>query len=64
MALDNNPPPGRESFFDDRTVRSTALLPGAPATTPLTGAAAAVSAITALRSEGLSVKSLQEYHQR
>jgi hypothetical protein len=33
-----------------------------PAITTLTGAAAAVSAIGALRQEGLSVKSLQEYH--
>jgi uncharacterized protein YbgA (DUF1722 family) len=33
-----------------------------PAITTLTGAAAAVSAIAALRSEGLTVKSLQEYH--
>jgi hypothetical protein len=35
---------------------------GVPAITTLTGAAAAVSAIAALRSEGLEVKSLQEYH--
>jgi hypothetical protein len=38
------------------------MLQGVPAITTLTGAAAAVSAIGALRSEGLSVKSLQEYH--
>ena len=62
IALVINTPLGRESFFDDRTVRSIAMLQGVPAITTLTGAAAAVSAIGALRSEGLSVKSLQEYH--
>jgi len=58
-----NTPLGRESFFDDRAVRSVAMMQGVPAITTLTGAAAAVSAIRALRSEGLSVKSLQEYHE-
>jgi carbamoyl-phosphate synthase large subunit len=57
-----NTPLGRESFFDDRTVRSVAMLQGVPAITTLTGAAAAVSAIGALKAEGLNVKSLQEYH--
>jgi carbamoyl-phosphate synthase large subunit len=57
-----NTPLGRESFFDDRTVRSVAMMQGVPAITTLTGAAAAVSAITAQRTEGLKVKSLQEYH--
>ncbi len=57
-----NTPLGRESFFDDRTVRSVAMLQGVPAITTLTGAAAAVSAIAAQRTEALNVKSLQEYH--
>ena len=57
-----NTPLGRESFFDDRTVRRVAMLNGVPAVTTLTGAAATVSAIAALRTEGLTVKSLQEYH--
>jgi hypothetical protein len=38
------------------------MMQGVPAITTLTGAAAAVSAIGARRSEGLSVKSIQEYH--
>jgi hypothetical protein len=38
------------------------MMQGVPAITTLTGAAAAVSAIAAMRREGLSVKSLQEYH--
>jgi carbamoyl-phosphate synthase large subunit len=62
IALLINTPLGRESFFDDRTVRRVAMLQGVPAITTLTGAEAAVSAIAALKAEGLSVKSLQEYH--
>ena len=62
VALVINTPLGRESFFDDRTVRRIAMLQGVPAITTLTGADAAVSAIAALRSAGLTVKSLQEYH--
>ena len=62
IALVINTPLGRDSFFDDKTVRSVAMLQGVPAITTLTGAAAAVSAIEAIRREGLSVKSLQEYH--
>jgi carbamoyl-phosphate synthase large subunit len=63
IALVINTPLGRESFFDDRAVRSAAMLQGVPAITTLTGAAAAVSAIAALRHEGLTVKSLQEYYE-
>jgi len=62
ISLVINTPLGRESFFDDRAVRRTAMLQGIPSITTLTGAAAMVSAIAALRAEGLSVKSLQEYH--
>jgi len=62
ISLVINTPLGRESFFDDRAVRRTAMLQGIPSITTLTGASAMVSAIAALRAEGLSVKSLQEYH--
>jgi carbamoyl-phosphate synthase large subunit len=62
IALVINTPLGRESFFDDRAVRRVAMLQSVPAITTLTGAAAAVSAIAALKAEGLDVKSLQEYH--
>jgi carbamoyl-phosphate synthase large subunit len=47
-----NTPLGRESFFDDRTVRRAAMMHEVPCITTLTGAAAAVSAIRALRSRG------------
>src|SRR6185295_1377271 len=63
IALVINTPLGRDSFFDDRAVRSVAMMQGVPAITTLTGAAACVSAIAAMRTEGLSVKSLQEYHE-
>ena len=57
-----NTPLGRESFFDDRTVRRIAMMHGVPCITTLTGAAATVNAIKAIRSEDLSVRALQEYH--
>jgi carbamoyl-phosphate synthase large subunit len=57
-----NTPLGRESFFDDRTVRRIAMMQGVPCITTLTGAAATVNAIRAMHSEGLSVRALQEYH--
>jgi carbamoyl-phosphate synthase large subunit len=57
-----NTPLGRESFFDDRTVRRAAMMQGIPCVTTLTGASASVSAIRALRDAGLDVRSLQEYH--
>ena len=57
-----NTPLGSESFFDDRTVRRIAMMHGVPSITTLTGAAAAVNAIKALRTEGLTVRTLQEYH--
>jgi len=57
-----NTPLGRASFFDDRALRRAAMLHGVPCITTLTGAAAAVSAIRALRSQALTVKPLQDYH--
>jgi carbamoyl-phosphate synthase large subunit len=62
IALVINTPLGRESFFDDRTVRRAAMMHGVPCITTLTGAAATVAAIKALREEGLDVRTLQEYH--
>ena len=57
-----NTPLGRASFFDDRTVRRAAMLHGVPCITTLTGGAAAVSAIRAIRSHKLGVRALQDYH--
>ena len=62
VALIINTPLGRDSFFDDLTVRRIAMLHGVPCITTLTGAAAAVSAIRAMQNEALTVRSLQQYH--
>jgi len=57
-----NTPLGRDSFFDDRAVRRAATMAQVPCITTLTGASAAVSAIRALRTHTLSVRSLQDYY--
>jgi carbamoyl-phosphate synthase large subunit len=57
-----NTPLGRDSFFDDRTVRRAAMLRAIPCITTMTGAAATVSAIRAQRAERLDVRALQDYH--
>jgi carbamoyl-phosphate synthase large subunit len=57
-----NTPLGRESFFDDRAVRRAAMMHDVPCITTLTGAAAAVSAIRALRKQGVDVRALQDYY--
>ena len=59
-----NTPLGRDSFFDDLAVRRAATMAQVPCITTLTGASAAVSAITALRSQALTVRSLQDYYTR
>ena len=57
-----NTPLGRESFFDDLTMRRIAMVTGVPCLTTMTGAAATVAGIRALRSEQRSVRPLQDYH--
>ncbi|MGH9383092.1 MAG: carbamoyl-phosphate synthase large subunit [Vicinamibacterales bacterium] len=57
-----NTPLGRESFFDDKAVRRAAMMAEVPCITTITGAAAALEAIRALRGEGLSVRALQDYY--
>jgi carbamoyl-phosphate synthase large subunit len=57
-----NTPLGRESFFDDRAVRRAAMMHQVPCITTLTGAAAAVSAIRAMRDQGVAVRALQDYY--
>ena len=57
-----NTPLGRESFFDDRAVRRAATMAQVPCITTLTGASASVMALKALRTQGLSVRSLQDYY--
>jgi carbamoyl-phosphate synthase large subunit len=57
-----NTPLGRESFFDDRAVRRAAMMHEVPCITTLTGAAATVSAIRAMRKQGVTVRALQDYY--
>ncbi len=62
VALVVNTPLGRESFFDDRTVRRVAMMHTVPCITTLTGASATVAAIRALRTQTLGVRALQDYY--
>jgi carbamoyl-phosphate synthase large subunit len=57
-----NTPLGKESFFDDGAIRKSATLHGVLAVTTLTGAAATVRAIEAVRERAMDILSLQEIH--
>ncbi|HEV8335556.1 MAG TPA: carbamoyl-phosphate synthase large subunit [Candidatus Polarisedimenticolia bacterium] len=57
-----NTPLGRESHFDEESIRRTATSRGVPCITTLSGGAAAVEGIRALRQGGLDVAPLQAYH--
>ena len=58
-----NTPLGKRSFFDEGALRQAAVMYGVPYTTTLSAATAAVEAIRAMRSNGVSVRSLQEWYQ-
>jgi carbamoyl-phosphate synthase large subunit len=62
ISLVINTPLGRASYFDDRALRRAAMTHGVPCITTLTGAAAAVSAIRAMRTEVSEVRALQDYY--
>jgi carbamoyl-phosphate synthase large subunit len=53
---------GRESHFDEMAIQKTASQRGVPCITTLSGGAAAVEGIRALKREGLEVAPLQEFH--
>ena len=59
-----NTPLGKESFFDERSIRRAAVHYRIPCITTIPGAIAAVAGIRALQRETLDVRSLQEYHQQ
>jgi len=59
-----NTPLGKESFFDERSIRRAAVHYRIPCITTISGAIAAVAGIRALQRETLDVRSLQEYHQQ
>jgi carbamoyl-phosphate synthase large subunit len=58
-----NTPLGRQSHYDEKSIRRAATQFGVACITTLSGAAAAVNAIRTLRREKLSVRTLQEYHE-
>jgi carbamoyl-phosphate synthase large subunit len=60
LALVINTPFGKASFFDEVAIRRAAIVYGVPTLTTLSGAAAAVEAIRALRDDVWTVQSLQE----
>jgi carbamoyl-phosphate synthase large subunit len=62
IALVINTPLGRDSFYDEKSIRRAAVHYRIPCITTLTGARAAVEAIEALHKEHLEIGSLQEYH--
>jgi carbamoylphosphate synthase large subunit len=57
-----NTPLGQRAYADAQALRSAAIRHRVMLVTTLTGAAATVSAIRALRSKALEVRSLQEHH--
>ncbi len=57
-----NTPSGRETVEDSRLLRQTTLLYGIPYTTTIAGARAVVLAIAERAGQGITVKSIQEYH--
>ena len=59
-----NTPLGKDSFFDERSIRRAAIHYRIPCITTLSGAVAAVTGIRALQRETLGVRSIQEYHQK
>jgi carbamoyl-phosphate synthase large subunit len=62
IAIVFNTPLGKESFFDDGAIRKSATLHGVLCVTTLTGTAATVGAIKALREKAVDYASLQEIH--
>ncbi|WP_129627820.1 carbamoyl-phosphate synthase large subunit [Candidatus Oscillochloris fontis] len=60
IALIINTPLGKSSFFDEVAIRRAAITYGIPSLTTLSGAAAAVQAIRALRDNVWTVESLQD----
>lgn len=60
IALIVNTPLGKASFFDEGAIRRAAIVYGVPTLTTLSGAAAAVQAIQAMRTGQWTLLSLQE----
>jgi carbamoyl-phosphate synthase large subunit len=59
-----NTPLGRESYYDEKAIRSAALYHSIPCITTLSAAVACLEGIRALQRDKISVRTLQEYHAR
>ncbi len=59
-----NTPLGKESFFDEKSIRRASIHYRIPCITTIPGAAAAVAGIRALQRESLDVHPLQDYHRK
>ncbi len=57
-----NTPAGREGKYDDSYIRTTAIKHKIPYITTIAAAKAAVEGIDSMRSAGIEIKSLQDYH--
>ncbi len=57
-----NTPAGREGQYDDSYIRKTAVKHKVPYITTIAAANAAVEGIFSMKSAGLEIKSLQDYH--
>jgi carbamoyl-phosphate synthase large subunit len=57
-----NTPLGRESFYDEKAIRSAAIRYNIPCMTTLSAAHAAAQGIRALQRHGVSVTALQDLH--
>ena len=58
-----NTPSGKKPKADEVAIRSQSVAHNIPCITTLSGASAAVNGIESLLKRGISVKSIQEYHQ-
>jgi carbamoyl-phosphate synthase large subunit len=59
-----NTPLGRESFYDEKSIRRAAIRYNVPCITTLSAANAAARGIKAMRGHALDVAPLQDLHRR
>ena len=59
-----NTPLGRESFYDEKSIRRAAIRHGVPCITTLSAANAAVQGIRALQEQAIKVSAVQDLHAR
>jgi carbamoyl-phosphate synthase large subunit len=59
-----NTPLGRESFYDEKSIRRAAVRYNVPCITTLSAASAAARGIRAMKGHGADVASLQDLHRK